>query len=300
MNRLARFLAGIRHSDQLVTVVKLNGILQSSIGRSPSAKRLINVERVEKWLRRAFLPTLRPAAVAIQINSPGGSPTQAELVHDLIRSYSKKTGIKVYTFAEDIAASGGYWLLCSGDQMYACNTSLVGSIGVISATLGAVEAAHKLGFERRVYTSGREKLSLDPLLPVKPEQEEVLKDIMEDLHDSFKELVKQSRGQKLSTSDNVFSGRVWTGRQAVQLGLVDGLGSYEQVMRGEFGDTVKFLLCSEATSPGFRDLIGLKSERRRMMTYEACRDLSAAAMDEMEERVSAIASNKLELVVSKP
>ncbi|KAL4533096.1 hypothetical protein Ndes2526A_g08547 [Nannochloris sp. 'desiccata'] len=273
-------------SDPLITVVKLSGILQSPSGRSPSAaRRTLNLDRVEKWLQRAFLKELRPAACAISINSPGGSPVQTELIYDMISRLKQQTGIPVYTFAEDVAASGGYWLMCAGDESYGCATSLVGSIGVISASFGAVGAADKLGIERRIITAGQSKASIDPFLPVSSEQREQMMSLMTDVHQSFKNHVKMSRSDRLAylnknknksgdenssssssrggggggediNEDELFSGRVWTGHQAVKLGLLDGVGTLRGVMREKFGDKARFLICSESPQPGIRDFLG--------------------------------------------
>ncbi|KAI3428038.1 hypothetical protein D9Q98_006424 [Chlorella vulgaris] len=265
MNRLARWSVMGRkdYNEALVTVVKLSGVLQAFTGpaRAPQARRLLNLDRVEKWFARAFTKGLKPAACAVVINSPGGSPVQSDLIYGLIRRLSKSSGIPVYTFAEDVAASGGYWLMCAGDKSYALETSLVGSIGVISATFGATEAAKRLGIERRVFTAGEAKMQLDPFLPVQPEQEARLRDLMEDLHEAFKERVRGSRGERLAAGkdDELFSGRAWTGRQALKLGLVDGLGDMRSVMQGQFGDKARFLTCSEQPAPGLRDLFGLGS-----------------------------------------
>lgn len=232
-----------------------------------------------------------------------------------------QTGIPVYTFAEDVAASGGYWLLCAGDHVHACATSLVGSIGVVSSTFGAMELAKTWGIERRVYTAGKAKVPLDPFLPVSEEQRARLQDIMEDIHGSFQDCVKQARGERLKGSDEeIFSGRAWTGRQAEALGLVDGVGSLRGVMRREFGDRARFLLCSEAPTPGLRDVLGLGAASEALWTwrragtslglsealggedaangaaraavalggeeaaYEAARAVVAAALDEAQER----------------
>ncbi|GAB4822608.1 hypothetical protein N2152v2_009654 [Parachlorella kessleri] len=250
------------YNEALITVVRLQGILQASLGpaRGPQARRLINIDRVEKWFARAFYKGIKPAACAIAINSPGGSPTQSDLIHSLVRRLSKDTGIPVYTFAEDVAASGGYWLMCAGDKLYASETSLLGSIGVISATFGAVDAAARLGLERRVFTAGEAKMQLDPFLPVQPEQEARLRDLMEDLHDSFKGRVRASRGDRLQGSEQeLFSGRAWTGRQALKLGLIDGIGDLRTVMREQYGDKARFLLCSDKPTSGLADLLGLSS-----------------------------------------
>lgn len=294
----------------LVTVVKMSGVLQAFSGRGPQARRLLNLERVEKWLQRAFYTPLAPAACAIAINSPGGSPVQSELIHDMIRRLAQQTGIPVYTFAEDVAASGGYWLMCAGDKAYACETSLVGSIGVISATFGAVDAAQRLGIQRRVWTAGPAKLPMDPFLPVTPEQEGRIVDLMTDLHEAFKDRVRASRGDRLiGPEDELFSGRAWTGRQAQRLGLVDGVGTLRGVMRAHFGEKVRFLLCSEPAQPGLRDVLGLKWGQRTLeegvgvfgrlrekieagieggtiddVAYAASRAAVSAALDEAEHR----------------
>lgn len=148
--------------------------------------------------------------------------------------------------------------MAAGDESFACSTSLVGSIGVVSSSFGATSAAEKLGIERRVWTAGHAKIPMDPFLPVSPEQEERLKDIMYDLHDSFIEVVKRSRGDRLNGADEeLFSGRAWTGKQAVKLGLVDGVGTLRGTMRKKFGKQTRFLLCSpEPSASSLRDLFG--------------------------------------------
>lgn len=327
-------------SDPLITVVKMSGILQSPAGRPPAAaRRSLNLERVEKWLHRAFLKELRPAACAISINSPGGSPVQTELIYDMISRLKQQTGIPVFTFAEDVAASGGYWLMCAGDESYACSTSLVGSIGVISSSFGAVGAAEKLGIERRVIASGQSKASIDPFLPVSPEQKEQMMSLMTDVHQSFINHVKTARGNRLLLSNNksktstsntennisidgdtsgngatgashvleaddtndLFSGRVWTGQQAVKLGLIDGVGTLRGVMREKFGDRARFLICSESPQPGIRDFLGFGTNESstkldilsRMsvggsnvggIDIDLARVAVSAALDEAEER----------------
>lgn len=287
------------YNEALITVVRLNGVLQASSGpvRSPQARRVINMDRVEKWLYRALSKDLRPAACAISINSPGGAPAQAELIASAIEQLSKKTGIKVYTFAEDVAASGGYWLLASGDQAYACETSLVGSIGVVSSSFGAVDAMQRLGIERRVWTAGDAKAQVDPFSPVQPEQEARLRDVMADVHATFVAHVRARRGGRLAGDPaELFSGRPWTGRQALALGLVDGLGDLRSVMLREFGERARFLLCSDPPTSGLRDLLGLaraSAAGGALLVPGAgaaagvdalCRGAAGAVLDELEER----------------
>lgn len=261
-SRLARWwVLGRKDIDApLVTVIKLSGILQAGLTRGPAARRFINLDRIEKHLQRAFHKPIGPAACAISINSPGGSPVQSELIYNTITKLSRETNIPVFTFAEDVAASGGYFLLCAGKESYACSTSLVGSIGVVSASFGVTSAAQRLGVERRVYTAGKAKMQIDPFSDVTDEQRARLMDIMVDVHESFKTIVKKSRGDRLQGSeDELFSGRAWTGNQALSLGLIDGVGSLKDIMKEKFGDRTRFLLCSESPQPGLRDILGFGS-----------------------------------------
>lgn len=259
---LARWLAmGQRdYSEPLITLVKLSGVLAAPLGRMApgAAARLLNEQRVERWFACAFSPAFRPVAVAVTVNSPGGAPVQADLIYRLIRRLSVKTGVRVLTFAEDVAASGGYWLLCAGDKVHALEGSIVGSIGVISATFGAPDALARVGVERRVYTAGEAKAQLDPFLPVQPEQEARLRSLMGDLHETFKQRVKDSRGARLSGPEvELFSGRAWTGRQARALGLVDELADVCSAVQQEYGEKARLVLCSPAPGAGpFGGLFG--------------------------------------------
>ena len=176
--------------------------------------------------------------------------------------YQFLCAIAVFTFAEDVAASGGYWLLCAGEKSYALRTSIVGSIGVISSTFGVMDLAQKLGIERRVWTAGEHKLPMDPFLPVTTDQEDRLTNVLHDLHKSFKDAVKSSRGDRLKIEttekeNDVFSGRVWTGNQAVEVGCIDGIGTLASTMKAAFGDDVVLRLCSDMPQPGLRDFLGL-------------------------------------------
>ncbi|CAL8461830.1 g1361 [Coccomyxa elongata] len=297
MNNLLRYLFLRETSTKLplVNVVKLEGVIAPSRGvRGPQARRLISLDRVEPWLVQAFMPalkTFRPAAVAISLNSPGGSATQSELIYGRIRALAKKTKTPVYTFAEDVAASGAYWLLLAGDEVYANKTSLVGSIGVINATFGAVEAIKRLGIERRVYTAGKYKDLLDPFRPVRKDEEEQLQDVLADTHDSFKEAVREARGNKIAgvSEAELWSGRIWTGRQATLLGLTDGVARLEDKMREKVGDNVRFVHCSEPLRGGLADALGLSGNwggfmGRQPDIYSVTSSVSEALLDEVQYR----------------
>jgi signal peptide peptidase SppA len=188
-------------------------------------------------------------AVAIQINSPGGSPVQSMLIYRRIRALAAEKGLKVYVFAEDVAASGGYLLALAGDEIYADPSSIVGSIGVITATFGLNEMIAKIGVQRRVYTAGKSKDTLDPFLPEKPEDVERIKSLQRDVHAAFIDLVKERRGPKIANAgDELFTGEFWSGKRALELGLIDGLGDVRGKMRETFGDDVRLKLVMPSTS----------------------------------------------------
>ena len=188
-------------------------------------------------------------AVAIQINSPGGSAVQSVLIYKRIRALAEEKGLKVYVFAEDVAASGGYLLAIVGDEIYADASSIVGSIGVVTATFGLNELINKIGIERRVYTAGRNKTTLDPFLPEKEDDVERIKAIQRDVHAEFIDLVKTRRGSRIDKAgEDLFTGEFWSGRKALELGLIDGLGDLRTKMRELYGDEVRFSLVAPSTS----------------------------------------------------
>ncbi len=217
----------------VVAVVKLHGVITPS--PSPLARGAINLGAVESALTRAFAHD-RLKAVALQINSPGGAPTQSGLVAERIRQLADEKGVPVLAFAEDIAASGGYWLACAADEIYAHRTSMVGSIGVISGGFGFTGLLERFGIERRLHTAGANKSRLDPFSPEKPEDVEWLKNMHSQLHELFVEWVKERRGDRLTDSTDLFTGDVWLGHKAVDLGLVDGLGSLREIVRKRYPD----------------------------------------------------------------
>jgi serine protease SohB len=223
--------ARFRKSAPLIPLVRLAG----AIGVSTPLRPGLLLNTLNPALEAAF--KIKPAkAVAIAVNSPGGSAVQSALIHNRIRQLADKHDKKVLTFAEDVAASGGYMLICAGDEIYADPSSIIGSIGVISASFGFNEAIGKLGVERRLHTSGAHKSMLDPFQPEKPADVKRLKALQKRLHDSFIDLVTRRRGAKLDGErDRLFSGEFWTGAQALEFGLVDGLGGMHDILAEKFG-----------------------------------------------------------------
>ena len=219
---------------KIVAHIKLNGI----IGNTGKFKQGIDFAGQEEIIEKAF--SLKKAkAVAITINSPGGSPVQSHLIYKFIRAQAKKNKKKVIVFAEDVAASGGYLIACSGDEIYANSSSIIGSIGVIYSSFGFTELIKKIGVERRVHTAGKNKSTLDPFLDEKSEDIERLKTIQLELHKDFIKVVEESRGSKLNKSEvELFSGEFWSGSKAKDLGLIDNLGNANEVLKEKFGEDV--------------------------------------------------------------
>jgi signal peptide peptidase SppA len=215
----------------VVAVVRLHGVITPT--PQPLGRGAINLNAVEPALAKAFGHE-RLLGVALAINSPGGSPTQSALVGERIRELAAKKKVPVLAFCEDVAASGGYWLACAADEIYAHRTSMVGSIGVITAGFGLTGLLERFGVERRVYTAGEHKHRLDPFSPVKDEDVAWLKGLQGELHTQFTDWVKQRRGDKLADDPDLFTGEVWTGARALELGLVDGLGSLREVVNKKF------------------------------------------------------------------
>jgi serine protease SohB len=221
----------------VVNVLRLAGV----IGRLGPARGIgLTLEGLERAIERAFRGR-RLAAVALAINSPGGAPVQCDLIARRIREAADGRKVPVVAFAEDVAASGGYWLACAADEIYAAPSSIIGSIGVISAGFGFPAMLERMGVERRVHTSGERKGMLDPFRPEAPEDIARLKAIQADIHANFIELVRTRRAGRLAGDEpELFSGAVWSGREALAKGLIDGLGDIRTVMRARFGDNVRF------------------------------------------------------------
>lgn len=220
-------------SDPTVAVVRLSGVI------SASGRGALNDATLAPVLEKAFARG-KPAAVVLEINSPGGSPVQSSLIGARIRRLATEKETPVIAFVEDVAASGGYWLAAAADEIYADESSVVGSIGVISASFGAHEFLAKQGIERRVYTAGQSKSMLDPFRPENPEDVARLKTLLEDIHVNFKEHVSARRAGKLPEDRDLFTGEVWLARKAVELGLIDGVGHLKPMMMERFGEKVKF------------------------------------------------------------
>jgi len=230
----------LRGDIPVVPVVRLSGIIGFSTPLKPGLT-LANVARV---LERAF--GLRKArAVALLINSPGGSPVQSHLIYRRIRALAAEHSRPVIAFAEDVAASGGYMIACAGDEIICDPSSIVGSIGVVGSSFGFAKLLDRIGVERRLYTSGEHKAMLDPFLPEKPHDVERLQAVQREIHQGFIELVKGSRGARLKGPEKtVFSGEYWTGSKAVELGLADAVGDLHSTLRSRFGDEVRTPLIS--------------------------------------------------------
>ena len=225
----------LRRKVPVVPVVRLAGVIG---GVSPLRPGL-TLSTLEPLIERAF--SRRDAvAVALSINSPGGSAVQSSLIASRIRALAAEKNLKVIAFVEDVAASGGYWLACAGDEIIADRASIVGSIGVISASFGFVEAMRRLGVERRVHTAGEHKSILDPFLPEKDADVARLKALQQDVHEEFKAMVRDRRRGRLDeNAPDVFSGAFWSGARARELGLIDGFGGLHDVLRARYGKEVE-------------------------------------------------------------
>lgn len=214
-----------------VAVVRLDGPIGSF-----GPRHGLTAQSVEPVLRRAF-DTEHLAAVVILIDSPGGSPAQSEYIAERIRQLASEKGVPVLAFCEDVAASGGYWIACAADEIYAAHTSLVGSIGVVSQGFGFADLLDRFGVQRRVYTAGDNKSRLDPFSPEQPADVDWLRGIQGDLHGAFIAWVRQRRGRRLAAPDDrLFTGDLWVGSEAASLGLVDGIGVMRSVIAERYPD----------------------------------------------------------------
>jgi serine protease SohB len=228
-----------RKKKPVVPVVRLGGVIAAS---GSGMRRGISLETVEPQLKKAF-SIRRAKAVALIINSPGGSPVQSSLIGRRIRDFAKRADVPVLAFCEDVAASGGYWLAASADEIFADPASIIGSIGVVSAGFGFDKAIKKIGVDRRVHTAGESKMILDPFQPEQTEEVVRLKALQAEIHAQFIAHIENRRGAKLKGDrSELFSGAFWTGETAVKLGLVDAIGEIRQTINSRFGDDTELMM----------------------------------------------------------
>jgi signal peptide peptidase SppA len=233
-----------RKPAPLVAAVRLYG----TIGPAGPLRGGMSIASLAETLERAF-SVKRVVAVALLVNSPGGSPAQSALIAARIRQLAEEKSVPVFAFAEDVAASGGYWLATAADEIYATESSIVGSIGVISASFGMQDLIARIGVERRLHTSGERKSFLDPFRPENPQDVARLEAIQAELHEYFKAHIRSRRAGKLKAEEaELFSGEFWTGRRALELGLIDGLGDLRSTLRRRYGDKVRIRLMADERS----------------------------------------------------
>ncbi|EAV43422.1 signal peptide peptidase SppA [Labrenzia sp. MBR-25] len=250
ISSLRRFLPKrFRNDKPVIPVVRLSG----AIGGGGPFRSGLSLATASIPLEKAFSMKKAPA-VALVINSPGGSPVQSRLIFKRIRDLAKENEKDVLVFVEDVAASGGYMIALAGDEIFVDPSSIVGSIGVVAAGFGFTEMIKKIGVDRRVYTAGEKKVTLDPFQPEVPEDIEYIKSLQLEIHETFIDMVKSRRGDVLSNDPDLFSGKFWTGRTGVELGLVDAIGDLRGVIKERFGDKAEPKLISAP-----RGLLGRKA-----------------------------------------
>lgn len=220
-----------------VAVIRMSGVISDTAVRKNGISHTKYTKTIEKALSIKKL-----GALALVINSPGGSPAQASLIASHIKRLARKKEIPVYTFVEDVAVSGGYWLACAADEIYAQESSIIGSVGVISAGFGFEDFIEKYNVHRRVYTAGKDKSFMDPFSPEKDSDVEKLRSIQEKIHAGFIKWVKERRGEVLKGDDTtLFEGNFWTGEQAIELGLIDGIGEMHEILQEKYGESIRFV-----------------------------------------------------------
>ena len=251
----------------IVSVIRLHGVIAQGSRLGGGA---INDAALGPVIERAFRG--KPKAVALSINSPGGSPVQSALVAARIRRLADEHRIPVHAFCEDVAASGGYWLASCADTIHADPSSIVGSIGVISAGFGFQELIARYGIERRVHTAGDSKSMLDSFAPEKPEDVVRLQKLFDVIHGNFIAQVQKSRGAKLA--DGLFNGEIWAGQEAIDKGLIDGFGHLVPITKSLYGEKVKFVVHGQKRSlfqrlgaPGASEVIGAVEDRLLWQRY---------------------------------
>ncbi|WP_421981699.1 S49 family peptidase [Roseibium sp.] len=249
-----------RNDKPIIPVVRLQG----AIGMQSPMRSGLSLASAALPLEKAFSIKKAPA-VALIINSPGGSPVQSRLIFKRIRDLAEENEKEVLVFVEDVAASGGYMIAVAGDEVFVDPSSIVGSIGVVAAGFGFTELIKKIGVDRRVYTAGEKKVTLDPFQPEVPDDIAYLKGLQLELHETFIDLVKSRRADVLSEDPDLFTGKFWTGRKAVELGLVDAIGDLRGVLKERFGEKVEPKLISAPRGLfGRRAAVGIGSKGHRL------------------------------------
>ncbi|MGA9303036.1 MAG: S49 family peptidase [Bradyrhizobium sp.] len=270
--------ARLRRGRVVVPVVRLSGVIGAVTPLRPGMS-LVGVARM---LERAFA-VKNAKAVAVVINSPGGSPVQSRQIYLRIRQLAEEKKLPVLVFVEDVAASGGYMIACAGDEIFCDPSSILGSIGVVGGSFGFQELIKKLGVERRLYTAGTHKAMLDPFLPENPDDVARLKALQREIHTIFIALVKQSRGARLQGADDVlFTGEYWAGDTSVSLGLADALGDLRSTLRARYGEKVQTPLIAPASGM-LSGLLGRRSPGA-VTAWENAASLPEEAISALETR----------------
>ena len=270
-----------RHRPPVVSVLRLEGVIAQSSGM----RKGLNLASQAMAIGKAF-SVRNLVAVALCINSPGGSPVQSALIAKRIRDLAEEKSIPVIAFAEDVAASGGYWLACAGDEVYANESSIIGSIGVISGGFGFTELINKIGIERRLYVSGDKKSILDPFAPEKLADVKYLKSLQKEIHGTFAKMVKARRGKRLVGAEkDIFSGAFWTGSKALEIGLIDGIGDLRSVMRKRFGEKVRLRQIGVPQS-FWRQRLGLSESLGNNAGLLDTENMATSILSTIEERLT--------------
>jgi signal peptide peptidase SppA len=277
---LHRLLPKSMRTDAVtIPVIRLHGTIMTGGGQfRPTLSLASTAGLIEKAFAFADAP-----AIAISVNSPGGSPVQSRLIYKRIRDLAAEKNRTVLMFVEDVAASGGYMIAVAGDEIIADPSSIVGSIGVVSASFGFPEMMKKIGIERRVHTAGKNKAVLDPFRPEKKEDVDRLKSLQLDIHETFIDLVKERRGTKLADDPDLFTGLFWTGRRSLELGLVDALGDMRSVLKDRYGPKTKLKLITPARGLFGRGL-GFFGSHERLSAPEIAQAVAGGLIDAAEER----------------
>src|SRR3954451_17003336 len=280
IDRLLEFVpARWRRGAAVVPVVRLSGVIGAVTPLRPG----MSLAGVAKMLERAFA-TRKAKAVALVINSPGGSPVQSRQIYLRIRQLAAEKKLPVLVFVEDVAASGGYMLACAGHEIFCDPSSILGSIGVVGGTFGFQELIRKIGVERRLYTAGEHKAMLDPFLPEDPDDVARIKALQREIHAIFIALVKKSRGDRLKRADDaLFSGEYWAGEPSISLGLADAIGDVRSTLRARYGDKVKMPVIAPPTGL-LSGLMGRKSGAGTAVSLEGLAGLPDELISALETR----------------